>query len=125
MLFIGALLSPTSILAQANNGLTNPVLSDTLLGMTGVEYFQSLLTRLIGIAFVIGAIIFFFMLVIGGIQWITSGGDKEAVIQARGRITNALIGLVILFSTFAIVVVVEIFFGIDILTIDIGPLIIS
>ena len=59
---------------------------------------------------------------IGGIQWMTAGGDKAAIEQARGKVTNALVGLVILFSTFAIILAIETFFGVDILTIDIGVL---
>ncbi|MBL7036901.1 hypothetical protein ISR94_03660, partial [Candidatus Microgenomates bacterium] len=48
-----------------------------------------------------------------------------AIEGARGRITSALVGVVILFSTFALIKIVETFFGIDILTIDIGPLVIQ
>jgi hypothetical protein len=80
---------------------------------------------LIGLIFVAGAIIFFFMLLISGIQWITSGGDKTAVEGAKGRLTQALIGIVVLFSAFAIIKLVQGLFGINILSIDIGPLIIK
>lgn len=45
-------------------------------------------------------------LIIGAFQWITSGGDKEAVGKARSRITAALIGLLILALAFVIIRVV-------------------
>jgi hypothetical protein len=61
-------------------------------------------------------------MLLGGIQWISSGGDKTALEGARGKITNAVIGIIILFSLFAILKIVEDFFGINILTIDFGPL---
>lgn len=105
--------------------ITNPALPDALNKNTGISFFQQLLPSLIGIAFVVGSIIFFFMIVISGIQWITSGGDKNAVEAARGRLTQALIGIVILFSAFAIVKLIEGFFGISILTLDITSLIIK
>ena len=73
-------------------------------------------------AFIIGATIFFFMLLIGAIQWISSGGDKAATEAAKGRITNAIVGLVILLSLFAITQLLEAFFGIDILQLDLEPL---
>lgn len=78
----------------------------------------------IGLCFVVASIIFLFMMLIGGIQWISSGGDKQGLEAARGKISNALIGMVILFATFAIISLIQTFFGIQILTIDIGPLVI-
>ncbi|SRR5260221_7170812 len=101
--------------------ITNPLLGD-LNKNTGVSFIQQLIPALIGLALVGGSLIFFFMLIMGAIQWITSGGDKAALEGARGRITQALVGIIILFSAFAIVKLVETFFNIHILTIDIGSL---
>ena len=72
--------------------------------------------------FVIGTVIFVFTFITGAIQWITSGGDKTALEGARGRISNALIGLVILFASYAIIKLIEAFFGVNILELDIGAL---
>lgn len=69
---------------------------------------------------IIAAVIFFFMLVIGGIKWITSGGDKAQTEGARGQITAALIGLVIVFSAWAIIILVGEFFGINLLNFSIS-----
>ena len=102
--------------------IINPILPLDLQVKSGSEYVISLFPVLIGWLLTIGSIAFFFMLLWGGIQWIMSGGDKGAVESARGRITNAVIGLVILFSSFAIATLVEAFTGVNILTIDIGPL---
>lgn len=104
--------------------ITNPILGN-LGKQTGVGFFSKAIPSAIGLAFVIGAIIFFFMLVTGAIQWISSGGDKQALEGARGRITNALIGILILFAAFALINVLQTFFGIKILTLDIGPLVIQ
>ena len=68
---------------------------------------------------VIAALVFFFMLIFGGIKYITSGGDKAQTEAARGTITAALIGLVIVFSAWAIITLINAFFGIDILSLDI------
>lgn len=104
--------------------LTNPVLGPAG-NQGGVEFFQTFIPGLIGLAFVIGSIIFFFILVVGAIQWITSGGDKQALEAARGRITNAIIGIIILFSLFAVLDLIHIFFNITIMRLDIGPLVIQ
>lgn len=63
---------------------------------------------------VIAAIVFFFILVIGGIKWIASGGDKAQTEGARNQITAALVGLVIVFAAWAIVALINTFFGVDI-----------
>jgi TRAP-type C4-dicarboxylate transport system permease small subunit len=67
---------------------------------------------------VIAALAFFFILVIGGIKWILSGGDKAHTEGARNQITAALVGLVIVFSAWAIVKLIDAFFGVNILQLD-------
>lgn len=109
--------------AGTGGTITNPVLGEGLQGLTGEQFIQRFIPSAIGLGFLVGVIIFFFMLLIGAIQWISSGGDKTAVEAARGRLSNAIIGLVVLFSIFAIIKLIEQFFpGLSILTLDIGPL---
>jgi hypothetical protein len=74
----------------------------------------SIVSGLIRGALVVAAIVFFFILVIGGIKWIASGGDKAATEGARNQITAALIGLVIVFAAWAIVALINTFFGVNI-----------
>lgn len=71
----------------------------------------NVISALVTGALVIASIIFFFMLVIGGIKWIASGGDKGATEGARNQITAALVGLVIVFAAWAIAGLVRAFFG--------------
>lgn len=82
--------------------------------LTGITI-GGLVSALIMLAIVIAAVVFFFMLVIGGIRWILSGGDKAQTEAARGQITAALVGLVIVFSAWAILQLIQVFFGVDIL----------
>jgi hypothetical protein len=74
-----------------------------------------IIAGLITLVLIIAAIVFFFMLVIGGIRWITSGGDKANTEAARNQITAALVGLVIVFAAWAIINLVGTFLDIDIL----------
>lgn len=55
------------------------------------------------------------LLILGGIQWITSGGDKAGIEAARNRIIYAIIGLIIIFSSFLIIRTVSGLFGIELL----------
>lgn len=108
-----------------NNSITNPVLGPKLQDMSGIEFFQTILPHAVGLAFVIGVLVFLFVIIIGAIQWTSSGGDKAAIESAKGKITNALVGIVVLFSLFALLKFLEDFFGINILALDIGPLMIE
>jgi hypothetical protein len=101
--------------------ITNPVLGN-LGNKTGKSFVEGLVSGLLGLSFVIGTLVFFFVLIMGAIQWISSGGDKQALESARGKVTSAIIGLVILFSLFAILNLLEVFFHINIMTLDIKPL---
>lgn len=58
-----------------------------------------------GLTFIyaIAGVIALVLLVLGGIQYMSSGGDKVAVEQARGRITSAIVGLVIVFGAYLVI----------------------
>lgn len=88
----------------------------------GVSLLEGLLQTIIGALLIIAILSFFLFFLIGAIRWITSGGDKAHVEAARGAITTSLIGLLVAFSIFAIVKLVETIFGISLLKIDIGAL---
>jgi hypothetical protein len=72
--------------------------------------FVALAIRLLLIGIAVSSFIF---LLWGSLQWITSGGDKDGVEKAKRKITNALIGLFITFSLFAIFSLINVLFGIN------------
>lgn len=100
----------------------NPLLETKTYINDPVGFLQAFLPKLVTIALTITAIVFLFMMLIGGISWMTSGGDKTAVEAARSRVTNALVGLFIVFSVFAIAGAIRLLFGVDILNLDIGAI---
>lgn len=83
---------------------------------------SSLVASLIGLVLVAGALLAFFLLVFGGIEWLSSGGDAEKTKSAKKKITNALIGLLILFAIWALFSLLGLFFGIEILNLRIPAL---
>lgn len=95
---------------QKNLGNFQPATSLTVEGMV---------SGFIGLVLVVAGLAFFFILVIGGIKWILSGGDKAHTEGARNQITAALVGLVIVFSAWAIIQLINTFFGINILQLTI------
>jgi len=94
--------------------INNPALSNRIAGLTSEEFLSRLLSVVLGLAFIIGSLAFFFIFIIGGIEWITSGGDKVKVDDARRKLTNALVGLILLFSIFAIANLIDTVFGVNI-----------
>lgn len=100
--------------------LTSPVYAQDTIAVPKPPGFQIedvglLISRAIGIALLIAGILVFVYLVWGGIQWITSGGDKGKTEEARGRITAALIGLAIVAAAYAVMQLISFFFGVSIL----------
>ena len=79
----------------------------------------SIVSGAISLVMVVVALVFFFMLIMGGLKWVTSEGDQKAVEAARNQITNALIGLAIVFAAWAIVKLIQTVFGINILSLEI------
>ncbi|MGD8744551.1 MAG: hypothetical protein PVJ52_03090 [Candidatus Woesebacteria bacterium] len=107
-------------LAQDSVNLTPPGDSG-FANLTNIS-FSALISYGIQLVLVIAAIVFFFILVIGGIKWITSGGDKGQTEAARNQITAALVGLVIVFSAWAIIQIIQVLFGVNILGgLDLSP----
>jgi len=81
---------------------------------SGSDYFSSIISTLVNILFIIATVIFVFIFIIGAFQWITSGSDKGKLAEARGRITHAIIGLLVLLLIFVIAQFVNALLGINI-----------
>ena len=109
-LYTAALLSPTGILALVPSGELVPK------GIRPINNIVSVIRTIIQFILVVAFVLAFVMLLIGGIRWITAGGDEKAVGSARNMITAALIGLVIVLVAYALIKLVETFFGINIIS---------
>ena len=84
-----------------------------------IENLGQLISAAVGALLIIAALLAFFYLILGGIQWITSGGDKAGMEAARNKITHAIVGLVIVGAAWAIMILVQNFLGVTIIG---GPL---
>jgi len=103
-----------NLLAYGNTMLAETINLKPTGGLAG-----SLTLKLI---LIVAALAFFFILVMGGVNWIISGGDKAKTEGARNQITAALVGLVIVFSAWAIAQLLASFFGIEIFNLTIDPI---
>lgn len=96
------------VYAQAQINIPQP--SNIKIGDVGL-----LLSALVGVLLILAALLAFFFLILGGIQWITSGGDKAGMEAARNKITHAIVGLIIVGAAWAIMILVQNFLGVSII----------
>ena len=76
---------------------------------------NKVISTIIGVMTAVAAIWFIFQFIVAGYQWIQSGGEKNALSEARDKITNSLIGLIIVVGAWLIIGVVGQVLGLEIL----------
>jgi hypothetical protein len=81
----------------------------------GYRTINDFINAALRLAFIIALVLVLVMMVWGAVEWIFSGGNKDAVGNARNRIIHALVGLAILAVAFALVTLAGQFVGIDLL----------
>lgn len=94
-------------------GVRTPPGTTVIPADTSIGSIVSFLVAFIIVVAFLAALLF---IVIGAIQWITSGGDKQRVADARNHIIAAVIGLIIIALTFVIVNVIITALGLGSLT---------
>ena len=97
---------------------TTPPITDIGEHLEGHPWWQiqdlnTIIPGLVQFIFIAAMVIFFILILVAGIQWMTAGGDKEALANAKKRLTSALIGVVIVLSAWAIYGLVKYFFNIE------------
>lgn len=73
--------------------------------------FGQLISTALKFIFPLAGILLLIYLIFGGFSLMTSSGDPKAISAARGRITSALLGFVIIFAAYWIVQLVGIILG--------------
>ncbi|PJA47475.1 hypothetical protein CO172_01175 [Candidatus Uhrbacteria bacterium CG_4_9_14_3_um_filter_36_7] len=110
-LFLLSLALPSLSLAQTASTTNNPNpgpldrLKNVAEGPYGAVDETSVATIVGTIARVIMSllgIVFVILIIVSGYQWMTAGGNEEDAKKAKQRMTNAVIGLVIVLSAWAI-----------------------
>lgn len=109
-----ALTATATYLLSTASAFAQSIQVDTR-GLPGYTNISTFINAALRFAFVIALLGVLVMLVWGGVSWIISGGEKEAIGEARKRIVNALIGLAILAVAFAIAQLAGQFVGVNLL----------
>ena len=75
--------------------------------------------NIISILAPIAAVAFLIMLIVGGFQFLTSGGDPKAVAGARTTLTYAIIGIILVVVSWLILLLIRQVTGVDTTTVTI------
>ena len=108
------LLSPIAAKAAITNtavpGGSSPDSSPKQFAVTIATLWQTII--------LVGGLAFLLYFLLGGLNWITAGGDKGKIEEARGKITQGLIGLALLAASYVIIKFIETAIGMNLLNIS-------
>ncbi|HOX96397.1 MAG TPA: pilin [Candidatus Woesebacteria bacterium] len=77
--------------------------------------FGNIISNVITALSVVGGLAFVIFFTLGGLKWLTAGGDKSKVQEAQQQMTQGVIGLVAVVASLFVVGIVGSVLGIDIL----------
>lgn len=103
------------VLAAAGDEIQNTAIPAAITGKGsggGLAFYIATLWRTV---VTVGGIAFIIYLVWGGVEYLTSGGDKARIDDASKKISSSVIGLGILVGSYAITFFIEKVFKINIL----------
>ncbi len=75
----------------------------------------SIISALLPYLYVIAGLILFGAIIASGFQFLTSAGDPKRTASAKGCLTNAVIGFLIVFISYWLIQIIEVVFHLDIL----------
>ncbi|MBU3935698.1 pilin [Patescibacteria group bacterium] len=93
--------------------VTNPLLPDDTSVIQPKLFFNNVLQTIISLFLIGGVIFFFFHFIQAGFNYIQSRGDPKNLEAVKEQMTNAFVGLAVIFSVFAILKVLGHIFGIS------------
>lgn len=97
-----------------------PYASDAVTEGGGGRVIANFISGGLRIAILIASIALLGFLIIGALEWITAGGDKGKIDKARSRITNSVIGILLLSAVIAIFVLIQNFLGVSLIQFEGG-----
>jgi cytochrome bd-type quinol oxidase subunit 2 len=82
---------------------------------TATQTFTDIFSNAFGVFTLVAGLMFILYFILGGISWITSGGERDKIEKAKQQMTNAVIGLIIMVAAYGIAFIVGKVLGINIL----------
>ena len=83
-------------------------------GVASIQCLVPLVTNIIRAVVSLGAVALFIMLLVGGFNFLFSAGDQKKLEAARGTVTQAIVGIVIMSLAYLIILTIETFTGVNV-----------
>lgn len=92
-------------------------------GVATLQGLEGIFANLLSVALALGGILLFIVLILGGFQYMTAGGNPQTLEAAKKTLTYAIAGIVLLALSFLVLVFLQEFTGAPITNfqIQIGP----
>lgn len=103
----------TFLIPEARAQINNPALPSGIGSGPGEPIIGRTISALVGVFIVVGFVLAIFHFMFGAFRWITASGDKTALQNAQDRMTQAVVGLIILAAAWAVMLLVSEFLGLD------------
>lgn len=94
-----------------NLGLEGEIINKTTVGTQFTEFLSTIVT----VITVVGGLAFIIFFSLGALKWLTAGGDKNKVEEAKSQMTQGVIGLIAIVAALFVVGIIGGVLGIDIL----------
>ncbi len=95
-------------------GIYNPLITGSQT-RAGGDWLPNAISAFVTLGLTVGFIAMIIYFVYGGIMWITAGGDAKRTEAAGKQITNAILGMIVAAIAWAVITVLDQFFGLDII----------
>jgi len=79
---------------------------------------ELILSTVIGFLTIFAGLYFIITFIVGGIGWSTAGGDSNKVEEAKKRMTNGALGLIIVVAAYSVIYIIGSVLGLDILNVS-------
>lgn len=91
--------------------------------VASIQCLEPLFTNIVQSVVALAGVALFVMLLYGGFTFLFSGGDQKKLDQAKGTLTTAIVGLVIIISAYLVLKTIQVFTGVPVtkFQINTGP----
>lgn len=83
-------------------------------GVASIQCLVPLITSIITAVVSLGAVALFIMLLVGGFNFLFSSGDQKKLEAARGTVTQAIVGIVVMSVAYLVIKTISVFTGVDV-----------
>lgn len=107
-----------SLIPRAHAAITNTAVPGGSSPDDSPKQFAVTIATLWQTIILVGGLAFLLYFLRGGLNWIMAGGDKGKLEEAKGAITQGLLGLAILAASYVIIKFIETAIGLNLLNIS-------